>query len=132
MRAAPSPAAAASTSAFVIRPAGPLPETAREVDALDAPPRGAATGETLACRRAPAPAGGAGGAVAACRAAGASRRRAPAAGAAPPTAMRAITCPTVTVSPSATRISVTVPVAGRGQLDVDLVGRDLDDRVVRP
>ena len=57
---------------------------------------------------------------------GAERRRR----GAPPTAIRAITCPTVTVSPSATRISVTVPRRGGGELDVDLVGRDLDDRLV--
>ena len=35
-----------------------------------------------------------------------------------------------TVSPSLARISRTMPVDGRGHLGVDLVGRDLDDRLV--
>src|SRR5439155_19236172 len=46
----------------------------------------------------------------ACCAAGA----APSRGGASPTASRAITCPTVTVSPSSIRISVTVPLRGEG------------------
>jgi len=39
---------------------------------------------------------------------------APSPAGASPTARRAITCPTVTVSPSSIRISVTVPLAGAG------------------
>ena len=113
--ARPRGACAQSTSDFVIRPAGPLPETAARSTPSTAAAR-AATGETFvpsgACeRRRPG---------ARCRGAcGACRRLRAAAGAQPlarrpPTAMRAITWPTVTVSPSCTRISLTVPVAGDG------------------
>ena len=44
--------------------------------------------------------------------------------------MTAITVPTSTVSPSATRISVTTPAIGDGHLGVDLVGGDLEQRLV--
>ena len=57
----------------------------------------------------------------------ARRRRAPAPFA---VAISASTAPTVTVSPSAKWIFTTVPAAGRGDLGVDLVGRDLDERLV--
>jgi hypothetical protein len=54
-----------------------------------------------------------------------------AAGAAPlPVAISASRAPTVTVSPSAAWIATTVPGGGRGDLGVDLVGRDLDQRLV--
>ena len=42
----------------------------------------------------------------------------------------ASTAPTATVSPSAAWILTTVPRDGRGDLGVDLVGRDLDERLV--
>ena len=46
--------------------------------------------------------------------------------------MRAMTWPTVTVSPASAEHSVIVPDAGRGDLGVDLVGGDLDERLVGP
>ncbi len=49
----------------------------------------------------------------------------------PPVSITAMRVPTSTVSPSATSSSRTMPVAGDGHLGVDLVGRDLDDRLVR-
>ena len=66
---------------------------------------------------------------------GAARGRRGSAGAAaadaptsPP--MRASSVPTSTVSPSWTRISLTTPLRGRRHLGVDLVGRDLEQRLV--
>ncbi len=49
---------------------------------------------------------------------------------APPRRSRPTWCPTSTVSPSGTRISVMNPAAGDGHLGVDLVGRDLEEDVV--
>src|SRR5450759_2966482 len=89
---APLPAAE-STSDFVIRPAGPLPANPARSTPSAAAAR-AATGETLTFSGA-APAGTA--------AAPAAPRGALAGVATPspaPTEIRAITCPTVTVSPS--------------------------------
>ena len=59
------------------------------------------------------------------RAGRAARRRRPS----PAVAMRPITWPTVTVSPSRGEELGDRARCGRGQLDVDLVGRDLDDGV---
>ena len=50
--------------------------------------------------------------------------------ASPPSLTTAITVPTATVSPSGTRISVTVPDDRRRHLRVDLVGRHLEQRLV--
>ncbi len=127
--AEPLPAAADSTSALVIRPAGPLPETCARFTPSAAAAR-AATGEILA------PSG-------ACTGGSGRERRAPeeAAGAdacvaAPaPVLRRAITCPTVTVSPSSTSSSVTVPVAGEGSsmstlsVEISTIGGVQLDRV---
>ena len=62
------------------------------------------------------------------RAPGAGSAAGAAAPASPP--MRASTVPTSTVSPSWTRISLTTPGGGRRHLGVDLVGRDLEQRLV--
>src|SRR3954468_18886706 len=101
------PLAAARTSALVILPDGPLPETPPRSMPSAAATR-AATGETLASwgsegaeagAEAPLPVGASGAA----------------AGAAPgDVVIRAIAWPTVTVSPSSARISVIVPDAGAG------------------
>ncbi len=102
---------ASSTSPFVMRPLGPLPDTLARFTPSTAAAR-AATGETFIPSRAwpfgaASVAGSAAGAppfvvlvLLAC--------------ASSPTAIRAITWPTVTVSPSSTKISVTVPLAGDG------------------
>ncbi len=100
---AAAPFSAASTSAFEIRPAGPEPWTL-ERSTPSASATRAATGVTFTSS------GIFGGALACGRGSGAS-----AAGAAPlPVVMRAMTCPTVTVSPAWARISSIVPEAGAG------------------
>ena len=108
-----------------MRPAGPLPGTLARSTPSTAAAR-AATGETFtpsgACAGAESPlgAGSPAAADAAPGAGGASSARAPppfaprSVAGEPFTAMRAITWPTVTVSPSAIRISLTVPLAGDG------------------
>ena len=91
----------------MIRPPGPVPVTAGEVDALGGGDARAATGVALAPvgRRPARRGGGRGGrAVPGEVVAAAARRRRPASG--------AMTWPTVTVSPSSARISVIVPRSG--------------------
>ncbi len=117
--AAPLPAAAESTSDFVILPAGPLPDDAPEVDALGGR-HARRDGGHLRARRslgglAPAPAPSTPARRRGC-VGSAPARLLPArsASAAAFSEIRAITWPTVTVSPSAMRISLTVPVAGEG------------------
>src|SRR5947209_7674789 len=111
----PLPAAAARTSALVMRPPRAVPATPARSTPSAAAIRWA-TGETLA----PLPVGGAAGAVSAgAVSAGAlvpagDGAGADCDGAAAPALIRAITCPTVTVSPSSARISVIVPEAGAG------------------
>ncbi len=102
----------------MILPAGPLPETcARSTPSARCATR-AATGETLRSSGT-VPAAGALGAdaldVCACAAPSAPSADCGAGAAAcSPTAIRAITWPTVTVSPSCASSSATVPLAGAG------------------
>src|SRR5271155_357085 len=113
--AAPLPEAALSTSVLVIRPAGPVPGTLARSTPSTAAAR-AATGEALTPSSDCAGEPGADGVVAgggACPE-GELPPLAPVAGLEAPSAIRAITWPTVTVSPSGINISLTVPLAGEG------------------
>src|SRR3954469_13309257 len=144
-RAGPPLPPVARTSAFVMRPPGPEPATCDRSTPSAAAMR-AATGEILASDGI-----GRGSTVAAPLPSPSAAGSAGAAGvvaAAPFVAvvMRAMTWPTVTVSPSPARTSVIVPAAGAGvapaaqalgdrprggggELDVDFVGRDLRERL---
>ena len=105
----PPPSFAARTSDFVMRPFGPVPERPPTSTPSAAATR-AATGEMLV------PSGGvAAPADEAFSPLSAGAGVDPPDDAAPaPVSMRAMTCPTVTVSPSAARISVIVPAPGAG------------------
>ncbi len=105
---AASPFLASSTSALVMRPPGPVPVMPPRSMPSAAATR-AATGEILASSGISA---GARGAVAGAPLPDDSG--AAGLGAVAPTCMRAMTWPTVTVSPSSARISVIVPAAGAG------------------
>ena len=118
-------ALAASTSAFVIRPAGPLPWTA----AMSTPSAAAtrrATGETWA----PLPSACCAGSGAAAVAGAERAAAAPLPSCAPSCGRRRpITRPTATVSPARGEDLGDRAADGRGQLHVDLVRRQLDDRL---
>jgi hypothetical protein len=105
---AASPFFASSTSAFVIRPPGPVPVIAARSMPSAAATR-AATGETFASSGSGGAADGAGAATGPFPDGALARAGAPA-----PACMRAITWPTVTVAPSSARISVMVPAVGAG------------------
>ncbi len=117
---APSPSTAASTSSFVTRPRGPVPfSEPRSMPC--APAMRAATGVAFS---APFPAGA--GTVSTFSAAGATGP----AGAPAPAAIRHTTVPTDTVSSGSNEDLRDRSRDGSRQLGVDLVGGDLDQRVV--
>ena len=108
--AAASGAGAANTSPLVTRPSLPVPTTEPTAMPLSAMSLAAAGMATPAME----PALGAGAAAAGEAAAGAAAGAGPAAMPTPAGSMRAISCSAITVAPSATRISASMPADGAG------------------